>query len=163
MGGSQSLPFWKQLYYSVSDSPMDEIIPGLWLGPLSDATPEKMKLHNIKTIINLSQHEYPAMPGIHCYTLDVADGASVNLRKYFAKTNEIIGNSLKRGEAIYVHCRKGISRSATIVMAYLIYTFGWDPLELLHWIRTIRPCVNPNRGFWKQLKVYAQLQMQKKV
>ena len=53
-----------------------------------------------------------------------------------------------------VHCFMGISRSSTIVMAYLIATTKMTPHEALATVRSKRTIVRPNRGFMSQLQEY---------
>ena len=48
----------------------------------------------------------------------------------------------------------GISRSTTIVMAYLIATTTMTPHEALATVRSKRTIVRPNRGFMSQLQEY---------
>jgi dual specificity phosphatase 12 len=53
-----------------------------------------------------------------------------------------------------VHCGAGISRSATIIAAYLMYSLKLDPESAVDMIRTVRPIVEPNEGFMEQLQVF---------
>jgi Dual specificity phosphatase, catalytic domain len=48
----------------------------------------------------------------------------------------------------------GISRSATVVAAYLTFRHGLTPDQTLSWIRLQRPIVHPNSGFQEQLFDY---------
>ena len=48
----------------------------------------------------------------------------------------------------------GISRSTTVVIAYLIATSQMTPREALAAVRAKRPIVRPNRGFMTQLNEY---------
>jgi hypothetical protein len=48
----------------------------------------------------------------------------------------------------------GISRSTTVVMAYLIATSQMTPQEALTAVRAKRAIVRPNRGFMSQLHEY---------
>jgi hypothetical protein len=48
----------------------------------------------------------------------------------------------------------GISRSATVVIAYLIATTKMTPHEALATVRARRTIVRPNRGFMSQLQQY---------
>jgi hypothetical protein len=48
----------------------------------------------------------------------------------------------------------GISRSTTVVMAYLIATTKMTPHEALDTVRSKRTIVRPNRGFMSQLQEY---------
>jgi hypothetical protein len=54
----------------------------------------------------------------------------------------------------------GISRSVTVVAAYLVFRHGLTPHQALEWIRLQRPIAWPNRGFREQLgDFYSVLQM----
>ena len=48
----------------------------------------------------------------------------------------------------------GISRSTTVVLAYLIATTKMTPREALAVVRSKRTIVRPNRGFMSQLEAY---------
>lgn len=48
----------------------------------------------------------------------------------------------------------GISRSSTVVMAYLIATTKMTPHEALSTVQSKRTIVRPNRGFMSQLQEY---------
>jgi protein-tyrosine phosphatase len=48
----------------------------------------------------------------------------------------------------------GISRSTTVVLAYLIATTKMTPHEALAAVRSKRAIVGPNRGFMDQLEAY---------
>lgn len=53
-----------------------------------------------------------------------------------------------------VHCQAGVSRSATIVIAYLMKTKGWPYLEARNYLRSKRPIIEPNDGFVEQLQSF---------
>lgn len=55
---------------------------------------------------------------------------------------------------VLVHCHKGISRSASFVMGYLMKKndLTWD--EALSFLQMSRPIVQPNESFLQQLKQY---------
>lgn len=55
--------------------------------------------------------------------------------------------------AVLVHCWAGISRSATIVMAYLIKAHGMSFPEASSYVSARRRCVQPNAGFLRQLRL----------
>src|SRR5271156_3343048 len=48
----------------------------------------------------------------------------------------------------------GMSRSATVVAAYLIYRHGLTPAQAIQWIKLQRPIIKPNAGFQEQLEDY---------
>jgi dual specificity phosphatase 12 len=51
----------------------------------------------------------------------------------------------------------GVSRSATVVCAYLMKTQSLSPEEALGMIRKSRPRCTPNEGFRTQLEVYRRM------
>lgn len=53
-----------------------------------------------------------------------------------------------------VHCKMGISRSASVVIAYVMKAYGWDLRQALDFVKTRRSCIKPNSGFLKQLETY---------
>jgi protein-tyrosine phosphatase len=52
---------------------------------------------------------------------------------------------------VFVHCRAGISRSATVVIAYLVQEEHWALREAIDHVRAARPSVAPNLGFLMML------------
>jgi atypical dual specificity phosphatase len=55
---------------------------------------------------------------------------------------------------VLVHCLAGMSRSATIVIAYLLATTPMTAVEATGFVRSKREIVRPNYGFTKQLEQY---------
>ena len=52
----------------------------------------------------------------------------------------------------------GKSRSATVVIAYLMQEHNISPSEALSHLRQARSICEPNDGFMKQLELYAEMQ-----
>lgn len=58
------------------------------------------------------------------------------------------------GQAVLVHCKMGISRSGSTVIAYAMKQEHW-PLDVaLAYVKDRRSIVKPNEGFMKQLQIY---------
>jgi len=55
---------------------------------------------------------------------------------------------------VLVHCLAGMSRSATIVIAYLLATTPMTAKEATEFVRSKRRVIRPNYGFTKQLEQY---------
>jgi len=62
---------------------------------------------------------------------------------------------LSKKRAALVHCRGGVSRSASIVASYLMRENGWGMDLTLQEMKTVRG-VRPNEGFLSQLREYEQ-------
>jgi len=71
---------------------------------------------------------------------------------YLQKGSSRIHGALGRGENVLVHCQEGISRSASIVLAYLIAYKRIDLETAMEDVRNARKCIMPNEGFIRQLK-----------
>lgn len=98
--------------------------------------------------------------GILHFHINAEDSEYVDLKKWFAKTIEIMEYYVSRNKNILVHCTAGISRSVTIVLAYLIYLSHCcgskrpsKPIihNLYKYVCTKRDVALPNPGFYSQL------------
>lgn len=58
------------------------------------------------------------------------------------------------GQAVLVHCKMGISRSGSTVIAYAMKQQHWPMDVALAYVRDRRSIVKPNEGFMKQLQTY---------
>jgi len=59
---------------------------------------------------------------------------------------------------VYVHCFAGVSRSVSVVLAYLMQQHCMTFDQALTFVRQSRPCANPNRIFQPLLRVFEQRQ-----
>ncbi|KAF2497677.1 phosphatases II, partial [Lophium mytilinum] len=79
------------------------------------------------------------------------DKPSADISTVVARAVEIIDAVEKEGGVLLVHCSAGISRSPTVVAAYLMLQKGWTLQGALGEMRRGRGCVRPNEGFLRQL------------
>ena len=76
---------------------------------------------------------------------------------HFDATHAWIAKALSEGGVVLVHCRAGVSRSASIVIAYLMKELKLDFNTAYKLVLAARPIVSPNEGFEKQLRFYGVL------
>lgn len=76
-----------------------------------------------------------------------------DLSQYFEECNQFIDDAIEGGGNVLIHCSYGVSRSATMVIAYLI-SKGIRYNKALQMVKDARPIAQPNKGFKKQLIVY---------
>ncbi|KAK6512256.1 tyrosine protein phosphatase yvh1 [Arthrobotrys musiformis] len=86
--------------------------------------------------------------------IEVDDDDDENLIEHFQTTNAFIDKAVRGGGNVLVHCAMGISRSATICTAYLIYKKQIPSETAIDIIRESRPIVCPNYAFRQQLNIY---------
>ncbi|KAF2124347.1 phosphatases II [Dothidotthia symphoricarpi CBS 119687] len=58
---------------------------------------------------------------------------------------------------VFVHCAMGKSRSATLIVAYLMWKYHLDPATALEQLCEGRPVCDPNPGFKEQLQVWERM------
>jgi len=61
--------------------------------------------------------------------------------------------SVSSNNKVLVHCRAGVSRSASVVIAFLMKHENISFDDALETVRNARPRVHPNRGFRSQLEL----------
>ena len=71
------------------------------------------------------------------------------------KRGEDVGEDSRGG--VFVHCAMGKSRSATLVVAYLMWKYHLDPNTALDQLCEGRPVCDPNPGFKEQLLVWEKM------
>ena len=139
------------------NNPLDEIIENLYLGSYEAACDiSLLKEKGIKKVLSVMDCKdgpnYNPEEFIH-KKIKVDDFVITNIIQYFGECLHFI-----RGEEkILVHCMSGASRSATIVIAYLMWIKKWTFKEALDYVKKKRPIVFPNDGFRDQLKLFEKL------
>jgi protein-tyrosine phosphatase len=58
---------------------------------------------------------------------------------------------------VFVHCVAGVSRSATVVIGYLMWKNGWGYQRAFGAVLDCRSWVSPNKGFRAQLQEFERL------
>uniref|UniRef100_A0A2D4GVD1 Tyrosine-protein phosphatase domain-containing protein n=1 Tax=Micrurus corallinus TaxID=54390 RepID=A0A2D4GVD1_MICCO len=149
---------------------MQEILPGLFLGPYSSAMKSKLptlQKHGITHVICIRQNIEanfikPNFQQLFRYlVLDIADNPIENIIRFFPMTKEFIDGSLQTGGKVLVHGNAGISRSAALVIAYIMETFGVKYRDAFTYVQERRFCINPNAGFVHQLQEYEAIYLAK--
>uniref|UniRef100_A0A8D0H0J9 Dual specificity protein phosphatase n=1 Tax=Sphenodon punctatus TaxID=8508 RepID=A0A8D0H0J9_SPHPU len=139
---------------------VDEVWPNLFLGDQATAANRyglwKM---GITHVLNAA-HGTMFCQGCHDFygtTIDyhgvpAYDLPDFNISQFFFSAAEYIHKALSTpGAKILIHCVVGISRSASLVLAYLMIHHH---LSLVKAIQTVKEhrWISPNRGFLKQLR-----------
>ncbi len=83
--------------------------------------------------------------------IDIYDHDDENMYQHFESSFKFIDKAISNKENVLVHCKFGISRSATIVISYIIQKFHYRTNEAMAFVSSKRSIINPNNGFIKQL------------
>ncbi|KAM9331791.1 dual specificity protein phosphatase 10 [Pholidichthys leucotaenia] len=136
------------------DAVISPILPFLFLGNERDAQDLDLLLRlNIGYVVNVTTHLplYHASSGLRYKRLPATDNSKQNLRQYFEEVFEFIEEAYQSGRGVLVHCQAGVSRSATIVIAYLMKHTLMTMTDAYKYVRSRRPVVSPNLNFMGQL------------
>lgn len=68
-----------------------------------------------------------------------------------------IDSIVRSGQSVLIHCMAGVSRSASLVIYYLMKTHGIDFDTAYRIVKGRRSIINPNKSFQAQLKRYQML------
>uniref|UniRef100_A0A3B3QEZ0 Serine/threonine/tyrosine interacting protein n=1 Tax=Paramormyrops kingsleyae TaxID=1676925 RepID=A0A3B3QEZ0_9TELE len=132
---------------------MQEILPGLFLGPYSAAMKSKLSTLEKRGITHIvcirqdieANFIKPNFPQEFRYlVLDIADNPVENIIRFFPMTKEFIDESLSTGGKVLVHGNAGISRR-----------------DAFSHVQERRFCINPNVGFVHQLQEYEAIYLAK--
>jgi dual specificity phosphatase 12 len=154
--------------------------PGLYIGGLYALYQPNLiqdaRITHVLSVIDydpLLQDQFAHLKHFH---IRAEDDPNVNLLQYFEQGVRFIDGALggeekgggKSGEesdgkegggcgGVFVHCAMGKSRSATLVIAYLMWKFNIDSTTALAQLCEGRPVCDPNAGFKEQLEVWGRM------
>ncbi|XP_018428003.1 PREDICTED: dual specificity protein phosphatase 18 [Nanorana parkeri] len=115
----------------------------------------QLQAHGITCVINVSLEGPVGTPPVPEYFhFSVADIPETPLCDYFETVADKIHEVEANGGCTLVHCVAGISRSATLCLAYLMKHGANTLLEAHTHLKKCRPFIEPNIGFWGQLIAY---------
>ncbi|KAI5810754.1 protein-tyrosine phosphatase-like protein [Pyronema omphalodes] len=141
---------------------MTQILPGfLYLSGITAASStEKLKAYGITHVLSvLSPSEAPKVPEeIKQLIIDVNDTTTTNLLPHFPEAIAFIKLALstKNGKVL-VHCVEGVSRSSSMVLAYIMSERGLSYKQALRLVKLRRCVACPNIGFERQLKEWEKI------
>jgi len=130
------------------------ILPGaLYLGSKASANATALAELRITDVLSLLDRGFAlSAEGVTSHKLcRLADSESENLTPVMLEALPFVRDALAAGRRVLVHCDRGASRSASVVLAHLMHTLGCGLDDALAFVRQQRPCVGPNEGFMRQL------------
>jgi dual specificity phosphatase 12 len=128
---------------------MDLILEHLYLGDLMGASNKDMlQKAGITHILTVAKDHPPKFPAFFTYkVVKVLDLPGTDLKRRFEVSIDFIKEAISHQGKVLVHCYAGVSRSATIVIAYLMQEHGLSFSAAIKFVKSKRPFINPNDGF----------------
>uniref|UniRef100_A0A8D0HRF3 Dual specificity phosphatase 21 n=1 Tax=Sphenodon punctatus TaxID=8508 RepID=A0A8D0HRF3_SPHPU len=126
---------------------------------LSNGTAANNKLflyaNQITTVINVSVEVVNTFyPNINYIHVPVTDTPESRLYEFFDPIADRIHTvDITQGRTL-VHCVAGISRSSALCLAYLMKYHAMSLVNAHAWLKSCRPIIRPNSGFWQQVIQY---------
>lgn len=133
-----------------------KILDNLYLGSEWNAANfEELQKNNVGYILNVTREIDNFFPESFKYmNIRVYDVEATDLLSHWTDTHNFIDTARKQGKAVLVHCKMGVSRSASTVIAYVMKQQHLSLDVALSYVRDRRSVVKPNEGFLKQLQTY---------
>jgi protein-tyrosine phosphatase len=141
--------------YAISEPSF--IIDNIYLGSAFNAASfETLQSLNIGYIFNMTNEITNYFPDNFIYhKFELDDNNKDSIKVYLDQTFELIqsyqNNSDLSNKNIFVHCFMGRSRSASIVIYYLMKKYSFTFENALEFVLDKRPIVNPTFRFTKDL------------
>jgi atypical dual specificity phosphatase len=116
---------------------------------------EGLKFHGITHVLTVGcRMPIPHAESFEYKVIEFEDHHDVDIKQHFDTTYQFLRSALESSQTsrALVHCWAGVSRSATIVMAFLMRHYTMSYQEAFEHVRRARHWVCPNRGFRAQLR-----------
>ncbi|XP_039361425.1 protein phosphatase Slingshot homolog 1 isoform X4 [Mauremys reevesii] len=132
------------------------IFDHLYLGSEWNASNlEELQGSGVYYILNVTREIDNFFPGLFAYhNIRVYDEETTDLLAHWNEAYHFINKAKKNHSKCLVHCKMGVSRSASTVIAYAMKEFGWSLEKAYNYVKQKRSIARPNAGFMKQLLEY---------
>ncbi|EFA12947.1 dual specificity protein phosphatase MPK-4 [Tribolium castaneum] len=146
---------------SLSPISIDQIEPNLFLGSLSAAKDvDTLARYKITHILTIDTCPLPRkileLKHITTKYIQLSDQPKEDLLSHFDDAGAFILEGVTKG-AVLVHCYFGVSRSASVVIAYVMKKYELSYKEAFEKVKAKRGLVYPNHGFVSQLHLYKEM------
>ena len=145
---------------------MSLVLKNLFIGNIEDAANKSfLESNHVNLVINCCKeytvdYNYLKTINIACVMLGYFDSLEQDLNeqdKLLSAVKFIDEHLTNDRGGVLVHCVAGVSRSASVVIAYLMWKNKMNFESAFRIVRQGRPIVEPNSNFVNQLKSFEKL------
>ncbi|XP_026178515.1 protein phosphatase Slingshot homolog 1 isoform X2 [Mastacembelus armatus] len=116
---------------------------------------EELQETGVGYILNVTREIDNFFPGTFSYhNVRVYDEEATDLLAHWNDTYNFIVKAKKNHSKCLVHCKMGVSRSASTVIAYAMKEYGWSLEKAYNFVKQKRSITRPNPSFMRQLAEY---------
>lgn len=132
---------------------INEVLPGLLYISSEKSAKDVQDLvrNRINVVVNAAVESKNQLAH---HNLGLIDYVGQDIRKAITVVNKIVDDAEKEKSKVLVHCVMGISRSAALCIAYMMYHEMMTFKDALAFLKSKRCIVEPNKGFREQLLAY---------
>ena len=138
------------------DSGPSQITENIFLGDLSGCNSAFFLEKNIKAVLQIMPNPPPITDNISHMHIDILDRGDVDIIDIINCCYSFIEYHEQQNNKIYIHCAMGISRSASVVIGYLMKKNKMKYNDTYNFVQSKRPQIEPNFGFCCQLMQFEQ-------
>nr|XP_057923454.1 dual specificity protein phosphatase 16 [Doryrhamphus excisus] len=138
----------------VANTGPTRILPHLYLGCQRDVLNQDVMQQNAIAYVLNASNTCPKpdfIPESHFLRVPVNDSFCEKILPWLDRSVEFIEKAKASNSCVLVHCLAGISRSATIAIAYIMKRMDMSLDEAYRFVKEKRPTISPNFNFLGQL------------
>ena len=129
--------------------PASKIFDFMYLGSEWNASNlEELNANGITHIMNITREIDNFFPAVFKYqNIREYDVEETDLLKHWDETFNFVVDCMEKKGKVLIHCKMGISRSASTVCAFAMKYYGWSLEQSLNYVKERRTIINPNKVF----------------
>ena len=142
---------------SQKDAAPYQILPHLYLGGRKVATClPSLNSSGITNVLNVTSSvpNQFVSAGLTYKQIAVEDSHDVNMMQHLPEAFDFIEKARENREKVLVHCHAGMSRSVTVILAYLMKFYNHTLDSAYEHVKQIKSDISPNFSFMGQLLEY---------
>ena len=117
----------------------------------------ELRNNSIKSILTFTSDNFFKLKNIETIEehliIKADDSSDFEISKSFEESFKFLDKCIKKGNVL-IHCVSGISRSPTILIAFMMKRYKKSLDEIFRIVKKKRNVINPNQGFMSQLKKF---------